>query len=198
MVQIQQTAPDFSAEAALPGGEIGTINLADYRGQYVILFFYPLDFTFVCPTEIHAFADQIDAFRQRNTVVLGVSVDSVHAHLAWLRMSRAEGGVAGTPYPLIADLDKQISRDYGVLLDKPAVALRAVCLIDREGIVRSMMVNDLSLGRSVDEVIRLLDALQFSEESGNVCPANWQRGDPLMEATLDGVRTHARQHTPDA
>ena len=198
MIQIQQPAPLFSAEAALPGGEIGTINLADYRGQYVILFFYPLDFTFVCPTEIHAFSDQIDAFRQRNCVVLGASVDSVHAHLTWLRMSRKEGGIAGTPYPLIADLDKQIARDYGVLLDKPAVALRAVCLIDREGIVRSMMVNDLSLGRSVDEVLRLLDALQFSEESGNVCPANWHRGDPLMEATLEGVRDYASQHAPDA
>ncbi len=198
MIQIQQLAPNFIAEAALPGGEIGTIDLADYRGQYVILFFYPLDFTFVCPTEIHAFADQIDEFRQRNTVVLGVSVDSVHAHLAWLRASREEGGIAGTPYPLISDLDKQIARDYGVLLDKPSVALRAVCLIDREGIVRSMMVNDLSLGRSVDEVIRLLDALQFSEESGNVCPANWKRGKPLMAATLDGVRDYARQNSADA
>ena len=198
MVQIQQTAPHFSAEAALPSGEIGTINLADYRGQYVVLFFYPLDFTFVCPTEIHAFADRIEEFRQRNSVVLGASVDSVHAHLAWLGMSRKEGGIAGTPYPLIADLDKQIARDYGVLLDKPAVALRAVFLIDREWIVRSMMVNDLSLGRSIDEVIRLLDALQYSEQSGNVCPANWQRGEPLMAATLEGVRDYARQYSPDA
>ncbi len=192
LIQIQQPAPTFSAEAALPGGEIGTINLADYRGQYVILFFYPLDFTFVCPTEIYAFADKIDEFRQRNAAVLGVSVDSVHAHLAWLNMPRNQGGIAGTPYPLISDLDKQIARDYGVLLEKPTIALRAVCLIDREGIVRSIMVNDLSLGRSIDEVIRLLDALQYSEQSGGVCPANWQRGEPVMEASLEGVRDYAR------
>jgi peroxiredoxin (alkyl hydroperoxide reductase subunit C) len=197
LIQIQQPAPNFSAEAAMPGGEIGTINLADYRGQYVVLFFYPLDFTFVCPTEIYAFSDKIEAFRERNTVVLGASVDSVHAHLAWLNMPREEGGIAGTPYPLISDLDKQIARDYGVLLDKPSVALRAVCLIDREGIVRSMMVNDLSLGRSIDEVIRLLDALQYSEQSGGVCPANWQRGEPVMEASLEGVRTYARQNHAD-
>ncbi|NTU84813.1 MAG: peroxiredoxin [Chloroflexales bacterium] len=194
MIQIQHIAPLFTAEAALPDGAIGEINLGDYRGQYVVLFFYPLDFTFVCPTEIYAFADRIDDFQQRNCAVLGVSVDSVYAHLAWLRVGRNEGGIAGTPYPLIADLDKQIARDYGVLLDKPAVALRALFLIDRSGIVRSAMVNDLTLGRNLDEVIRLLDALQSSEQSGNVCPANWRRGEPMLEASLEGVRAYAREH----
>lgn len=193
MVQIQKPAPDFTAEAVMADGSIKEISLADYRGKYVALFFYPLDFTFVCPTEIEAFADKIDEFRSRNCEVIGVSVDSVHSHLAWRRTPRAEGGIGEIPYPLVSDLDKSISRAYGVLLDKPAVALRGVFIIDREGIVRSMMVNDLPLGRNVDEVLRVLDALQFTEAHGEVCPANWQKGEPGMEATIEGVKEYNRR-----
>jgi alkyl hydroperoxide reductase subunit AhpC len=144
--QIQHPAPDFTAEAALPDGSIGEISLADYRSQYVVLFFYPLDFTFVCPTEIYAFADRIEEFEQRDCAVLGISVDSVHAHLAWRRMPRSEGGIGETSFPLISDLDKSIARAHGVLLDQPVVALRGVFIIDRREIVRSMQANDLPLG----------------------------------------------------
>lgn len=193
MVQIQKEAPDFTAEAVMADGTVKEITLSDYRGKYVVLFFYPLDFTFVCPTEIEAFADQIGEFRNRNCEVLGVSVDSVHSHLAWRRTPRAEGGIGEIPYPLVSDLDKSISRAYGVLLDKPSVALRGAFLIDKAGNVRSMMVNDLPLGRNVDEVLRVLDALQFTEAHGEVCPANWQKGDPGMEATIEGVKAFARR-----
>jgi peroxiredoxin 2/4 len=190
---IQKPAPTFTAEAVTPNDEIGQISLADYRGRYVVLFFYPLDFTFVCPTEIHAFADRIEAFQDREAVVLGVSVDSVHAHLAWRHVPRYEGGIGAIPFSLVSDLDKQIAQAYGVLLDQPSVALRAVFLIDRDGIVRSMQVNDLPIGRNVDEVLRLLDALQFHEQHGDVCPANWQRDEPGMAATLEGVKAYARR-----
>lgn len=194
MVQIQKQAPDFKADAVMPDGTIREgLSLSDYRGKYVVLFFYPLDFTFVCPTEILAFADRIEEFRRRNCEVLGCSVDSVHSHLAWRRTPREEGGIGAIPYPLISDLDKSISRAYGVLLDKPSVALRGAFLIDRQGVVRSIMVNDLPLGRNVDEVLRLLDALQFTEEHGEVCPANWERGEPGMKATLEGVKEYARR-----
>jgi peroxiredoxin 2/4 len=190
---IQKLAPAFTAEAATPNDEISQLSLTDYRGRYVVLFFYPLDFTFVCPTEIHAFADRIEAFHDRDAVVLGVSVDSVHAHLAWRRVPRNEGGIGPVPFPLIADLDKRIAQAYGVLLENPAVALRALFLIDRDGFVRSMQVNDLPIGRNVDEALRLLDALQFHEQHGEVCPANWQRGEPGMVATLEGVKAYARR-----
>lgn len=194
MVQIQKKAPDFVAQAVMPDGTIREeFSLSEYRGKYVVLFFYPLDFTFVCPTEILAFADRIGEFRRRNCEVIGVSVDSVHSHLAWRRMPREEGGIGDVPYPLVSDLDKSISRDYGVLLDKPSVALRGCFLIDREGIVRSIMVNDLPLGRNVDEVLRLLDALQYTEEHGEVCPANWERGQPGMKATVEGVKEYVRR-----
>jgi len=193
MVQVQQEAPSFSAEAVLPDHSIGELSLTSYRGKYVVLFFYPLDFTFVCPTELLAFADRIADFRSRDCEILGISVDSVYAHLAWRRTPRSEGGVGDLPYPLVSDLDKRIARAYGVLLDKPAVALRGVFLIDRAGIVRSVIVNDLSLGRNVDEVLRLLDALQFSEQHGQVCPSNWRQGEEGIDATVEGVKAYVRQ-----
>lgn len=194
MVQIQKPAPDFVAQAVMPDGTIREeFSLAEYRGKYVVLFFYPLDFTFVCPTEILAFADRVNEFRGRNCEVIGVSVDSVHSHLAWRRTPREEGGIGAVPYPLVSDLDKSISRAYGVLLDKPSVALRGAFLIDRQGIVRSIMVNDLPLGRNVDEVLRVLDALQYTEEHGEVCPANWERGQPGMKATIEGVKEFVRR-----
>lgn len=194
MAHIQKEAPGFTTEAVMPDGTIQEISLANYRGKYVVLFFYPLDWTFVCPTELLAFSDRIGEFRQRNCEVLGVSVDSVHSHLSWRRAPRAEGGVGDLAYPLVSDLDKGISRDYGVLLDKPSVALRGTFLIDRDGIVRAIYTTDLPLGRSIDEVLRLVDALQFVEEHGEVCPANWHAGEAGMAPTLEGVKQYARRN----
>ncbi len=191
MVPIQKAAPDFSAEAALPGGTVGEVKLRDYRGKYVLLFFYPLDFTFVCPTELIAFSDRIGEFRSRGAEVLGVSVDSVNAHLAWLNQPRNQGGIQGLSFPLISDQDKSIARSYGVLLDRPEVALRALFLIDREGVVRSMVVNDLPLGRSVDEALRLLEALKHVEAHGEVCPVDWRPGAKGMKATPEGLKEYA-------
>ncbi|CAN5549970.1 peroxiredoxin [soil metagenome] len=173
-VRVQKEAPGFTATAVV-GEEFKPVSLADYKGKYVVLFFYPLDFTFVCPTEIIAFSDRIKEFHDRNCEVLGVSVDSQFSHLAWIKMPRTEGGLGGLKYPLIADLTKKISEDYDVLLDG-GIALRGLFLIDKAGIVRHMVVNDLPLGRSVDEAIRMIDAYQFFEKHGEVCPANWKPG----------------------
>ena len=171
---VTKEAPDFTADAVV-NEEFKTIKLSDYRGKYVVLFFYPLDFTFVCPTEIIAFCDRIEEFRKRGAEVLGVSVDSKFSHLAWIRTPRAEGGLGGLKYPLVADLTKKISADYGVLLDD-GIALRGTFLIDKNGILRHALINDLPLGRNVDEAIRMIDALQFFEQHGEVCPANWKPG----------------------
>ena len=154
-----------------------------------MLFFYPLDFTFVCPTEIIAFSDRIEEFDQRDVQVLGVSVDSHFSHHAWRNTPRTEGGIGDVRYPLVADLNKSVSESYGVLL-KDGVALRGLYLIDREGIVRHQVVNDLPLGRSVDEALRIVDALQFFEENGEVCPANWQRGAASIKPDVSGSREY--------
>ncbi|MCP4192541.1 MAG: peroxiredoxin [Planctomycetaceae bacterium] len=174
-VLVQQPAPEFCAQSVMPDGSFKDVSLADYRGTYVVLFFYPLDFTFVCPTEIIAFSDRIKEFEQRDVQVLGVSVDSHFSHLAWRNTPRTEGGIGDIAYPLVADMSKEVSESYGVLLAE-GIALRGLYLIDREGIVRHQTVNDLPLGRNVDEALRLVDALQFHEENGEVCPANWQTG----------------------
>ena len=173
-VRVQKEAPAFAATAVV-NEEFKTLHLSDYRGKYVVLFFYPLDFTFVCPTEIIAFSDRIKEFHDRNCEVLGASVDSQFSHLAWIKMPRAEGGLGGLKYPLVSDMTKKISQDYGVLLEG-GIALRGLFLIDKTGVVRHMVVNDLPLGRSVDETLRTLDALQFFESHGEVCPADWKPG----------------------
>ena len=172
---VQQTAPDFTAQAVMPDGSFQELQLSEFRGKYVVLFFYPLDFTFVCPTEIIAFSDRLDEFEDRHVQLLGVSVDSQYSHLAWRNRPRRDGGIGNIRYPLVADLKKSISSSYGVLLPD-GVALRGLFLIDRDGVVRHQVVNDLPLGRNVDEALRITDALQFFEENGEVCPANWQRG----------------------
>lgn len=178
---VQQPAPEFRCQAVMPDGSFKQVSLADYRGKYVLLFFYPLDFTFVCPTEIIAFSDSIGQFKKRNVEVLGVSVDSHYSHLAWRNVPRNRGGIGKIEYPLLADLDKSIAKSYEVLL--PAgIALRGLYIIDRDGIVRHQLVNDLPLGRSVDEALRIVDALQFHESHGEVCPANWRAGQPTMKA----------------
>ena len=169
-------APDFT----LVDQDESPVTLTDLRGDSVILFFYPLDFTFVCPTEIIAFSDRIADFEKRNCQVIGCSVDSEFAHLAWIEQPRKEGGLGELKYPLVADLTKKISTDYGVLIDA-GVSLRGLFVIDKEGIIRAMTIHDLPLGRSVDEALRVLDALQHFEKHGEVCPANWTPG----AATID-------------
>jgi len=184
---VQTMAPDFLAKAVMPDGEVADVRLSDYHGKYVVLFFYPLDFSFVCPTEIVAFSARIDDFNQRNVQVMGISVDSQFAHLAWRKMPRSAGGVGDVSYPLIADLNKSISQSYGVLLPE-GVALRGLFLIDRDGIIRYQVINDLPLGRSVDETLRMVDALQFFEENGELCPANWHPGGRSIDPAEDKSR----------
>jgi alkyl hydroperoxide reductase subunit AhpC len=179
-VLVTQEAPDFTAQAVMPDGSFHEVSLSDYRGKYVVLFFYPLDFTFVCPTEIIAFSDRIKDFEKLGVQVLGASIDSHFTHLAWRNTPRADGGLGQIAYPLVADLDKTIGRAYDVLL--PAgIALRGLFLIDKNGVVRHQVVNDLPLGRSVDECLRLVKALQFVETHGEVCPANWQEGQATIK-----------------
>ena len=186
-VLVQQPAPAFKAQAVLPNGEFQEVSLEQYQGKYVVLFFYPLDFTFVCPTEIIAFSDRVAEFEAKGVQVLGVSVDSHFSHLAWRNTPRTEGGIGDIQYPLIADLNKNISESYGVLLPG-GISLRGLYLIDKEGIVRHQLVNDLPLGRSVDEALRMVDALQFFEANGEVCPANWKQGENTIKPTVGDSR----------
>ena len=193
MSLVTKEAPDFTATAAMPDGSFQEVKLSDYRGKYVVLFFYPLDFTFVCPSEIIAFDKKLAEFKERNTEVLGVSVDSHFTHWAWRNTKRDEGGIGEIQYPLVADITKNISREYGVLFDD-SIALRGLFLIDREGVVRHSVINDLPLGRNVDEALRVVHALQFTEEHGEVCPANWNEGDEAMKPTADGVASYLAKH----
>lgn len=178
-VFVTKPAPDFTAQAVV-NGEFKTVKLSDYRGKYVLLFFYPLDFTFVCPTEIIAFSDRVADFEKRNVQVIGCSIDSRYSHLAWINTPRAKGGLGQLRYPLAEDLTKKISTDYGVLLDA-GIALRGLFLIDKEGVVRHATINDLPLGRSVDEALRVIDALQHFEKHGEVCPADWKPGQAALD-----------------
>jgi peroxiredoxin (alkyl hydroperoxide reductase subunit C) len=187
-VLVTKPAPDFKAEAVVDG-QFTQVQLSDYKGKYVVLFFYPLDFTFVCPTELHAFQEKYAAFQALGVELIGVSVDSQFSHFAWVNTPKAKGGIEGVKYPLVADLTKQISKDYDVLLEDAGVALRGLFLIDKEGIVQHQVVNNLPLGRSVDEALRLVEALKFTEEYGEVCPANWQKGDKAMKPDQAGLET---------
>lgn len=190
---VAKPAPDFEAEAVMPDGSFKKIKLSDYKGQYVILFFYPLDFTFVCPTEIIAFSEQIEDFKSRNTEVLGVSVDSQFSHLAWRNTDRKTGGLGEIKYPLVADLNKNISRDYDVLADG-GIAFRGLFLIDKDGIVQHQLINNLPLGRNIDEAIRMVDSLQHHEEHGEVCPANWTKGDEAMKPGPKESQSYFSKH----
>ena len=183
---VTQQAPDFTAQAVMPNNTFADLTLSSARGKYVVLFFYPLDFTFVCPSEILAFDRKLAEFKKRNCEVIGVSVDSQYTHLAWKSTPLREGGLGDVQFPLVSDLKKDIARAYGVLLDE-AVALRGLFLIDKDGIVRHELVNDLPLGRSVDEALRLLDALQFFETYGDVCPADWHPGEEAIKPTHEGI-----------
>lgn len=191
---VQNEAPDFKATTVMGDGSIKEIKLSDYKGRYVVLFFYPLDFTFVCPTEIIAMSDRIEEFEVRNTQVIGVSVDSQFSHLAWRNTPRKRGGIGEITYPLVSDLDKSISRSYGVLVEKPGIALRGLFIIDKLGKLRHITVNDLPLGRNVDEVLRMLDAIQFNEKHGEVCPVNWHKGEEGMKPDQKGLENYAEAH----
>jgi peroxiredoxin (alkyl hydroperoxide reductase subunit C) len=186
-VLVTKPAPEFKAQAVLKDGSFAELSLSQYRGKYVLLFFYPLDFTFVCPTEIIAFSDRVQEFQSLGVEVIGVSVDSHYSHLAWRNTPRNQGGIGPVTYPLVADLNKQIARDYDVLLND-AVALRGLFLIDKAGVVRHQVVNDLPLGRSVDEALRIVKALQFFETNGEVCPADWKEGKRTIKPSVAGSK----------
>jgi peroxiredoxin (alkyl hydroperoxide reductase subunit C) len=178
----------------MPDNHIEEKTLTELRGgNYAVLFFYPLDFTFVCPSEIIAFDKKLEEFKKRDCEVVGVSVDSHYTHLAWKNTERNDGGIGQVKFPLVADLSKRISEQYGVLFGGE-VALRGLFLIDKEGVVRHAIINDLPLGRNIDEAIRMLDALQFTEKHGEVCPANWKEGEEGMVATPDGVSKYLTKH----
>jgi len=191
---VTKEAPDFTAQAVMPDNTIKEdFSLSALRGKHVVLFFYPLDFTFVCPTEIIAFNRKLDEFKKRGVEVVGVSVDSQFSHFAWKNTKPEDGGIGDIQFPLVADLSKNIARNYGILFGEE-VALRGLFLIDKEGIVRHCVINDLPLGRSVDETLRMVDALQFFEENGEVCPANWHKGEDGMAPNADGVASYLAKH----
>jgi len=196
-VLVTKEAPDFTAAAVLPDGSIKeNFKLSDLRGKYVVLFFYPLDFTFVCPTEIIAHDKRLDEFKKRKVEVVAVSIDSQFSHHAWRNTPVNKGGIGEVKFPMVADVNHEITRAYGV--EHPAsIALRASFLIDKDGNVRHQVVNDLPLGRNVDEMLRVVDALQFHEKHGEVCPAGWQKGDDGMKATADGVADYLSSHSEE-
>ncbi len=192
---VQQQAPSFKATAVMPDNSMNeNFSLEQYRGKYVVMFFYPLDFTFVCPSEILAFDHRVEEFKKRNCEVIGVSIDSHFTHLAWKNTPVDKGGIGKVKFPLVADLTKQIAKDYGVLVADGSVALRGTFLIDRQGIVRHAVINDLGLGRNIDDALRMVDALQFLEEHGEVCPANWKKGEKGMKATPEGVAAYLKEN----
>jgi peroxiredoxin (alkyl hydroperoxide reductase subunit C) len=190
---VAKPAPNFTAQAVMPDGSFKEIKLSDYKGKYVILFFYPLDFTFVCPTEIIAFSNSMGEFKKRNTEVLGVSIDSHFSHLAWRNTDRKNGGLGDIAYPLVADVNKKITYDYGVM-HEAGIAFRGLFLIDKEGVVQHQLINNLPLGRNIDEALRMVDALQFHENNGEVCPANWKNGEDGMKPDPSGSKTYFDKH----
>lgn len=175
-----QHAPDFKAKAVV-NGQFKDVQLSDYSGKYLVLFFYPLDFTFVCPTEIIAYSDRANEFRQIGAELVAISIDSHFSHLAWINTPRKQGGLGGINIPLVADVNKKIAAAYGVLLEEAGIALRGLFIIDPKGIIRQITINDFPVGRSVDETLRLIKAFQFVEKHGEVCPAGWQPDSPTIK-----------------
>lgn len=192
MTLVGQKAPEFKAKAVLKDRFLEDFSLSDFLGKYVVFFFYPLDFTFVCPTELHAFQDKLKEFDKRGAQIVGCSIDSPFSHAAWLATPKTKGGIQGISYPIVSDIHKSIARSFDVLNESEGIAYRGLFLIDRDGVVRHALVNDLPLGRSVDEAIRLLDALIFHEKHGEVCPANWQNGAKAMKPTEQGLAEYFR------
>lgn len=191
MALVGKKIPDVSVTAILKGEAIEkNFSLSSLKGRYVVLFFYPLDFTFVCPTELHAFQEKLQEFEKRGCTLIGCSIDSAYSHLAWLRTPRKEGGIQGVTYTLLADTTKDVSRSFGVLKEDEGIAYRGLFLIDKTGVIRHELVNDLPLGRSVDEALRTLDALIFFEQHGEVCPANWHSGEKGMKPNDEGLKSY--------
>lgn len=194
-VLVGRPAPDFKAAAVLADGSITEdFKLSDFKGQYVVVFFYPLDFTFVCPSEIIAHDKRIPAFAERGVQVIGVSIDSQFTHHAWRNTPVNKGGIGPVKFPLVADLSHSICQSFGIEHPSEGVAMRASFLIDKDGVVQHQVVNNLPLGREVDEILRLVDALQFTEQHGEVCPAGWQKGKPGMKPTSEGVADYLADH----
>ena len=197
-VLVGKKAPDFTASAVMPNNEINDkFNLHHYlKGKICVLFFYPLDFTFVCPSEIIAFDNRLQEFKDRGVEVIGVSVDSKFSHIAWKNTDVNKGGIGQVQFPIVSDLKKTIARDYDVLLNEE-VALRGTFLIDQEGVVRHQVVNDLPLGRNIDEALRMVDSLKFFQEHGEVCPAGWNKGKKGMKADAEGVADYLAGNAKD-
>lgn len=197
-VLVTKKAPDFTAAAVMPNNEINDkFNLHNYlKGKICILFFYPLDFTFVCPSEIIAFDNRLQEFKDRGVEVIGVSVDSKFSHIAWKNTDVNKGGIGQVQFPIVSDLKKTIARDYDVLLNEE-VALRGTFLIDQDGVVRHQVVNDLPLGRNIDEALRMVDSLKFFQEHGEVCPAGWNKGKKGMKADAKGVADYLAGNAKD-
>jgi len=195
---VTKKAPDFTATTVLGNNQIvDNFNLYENLGEKgAVLFFYPLDFTFVCPSEIIAFDHRLEEFTARGINVIGVSVDSQFSHFAWKNTPVKEGGIGQVRYPLVADLNKQIARDYDVLLDA-GIALRGSFLIDKDGTVRHAVINDLPLGRNIDEMLRMIDAMLFTNEHGEVCPAGWHKGEAGMKASTEGVAEYLAAHAEE-
>lgn len=194
-VLVGKQAPQFTAAAVMPDGTInGEFSLSDYEDKYVVLFFYPLDFTFVCPTELIAFSKRNKEFADRGVQVIGCSIDSQFTHAAWRNTPVEDGGIGAVTYPLVADVKHQICQAYDVEFEAGGVAFRGSFLIDKKGTVRHQVVNDLPLGRNVDEMLRMIDALQFTEQYGEVCPAGWQKGDTGMKPNAEGVSSYLSDH----
>jgi tryparedoxin peroxidase (2-Cys peroxiredoxin) len=190
--RVQQPAPGFSCKALMPDGSFGTVTLSQYTqaGKWVVLFFYPLDFTFVCPTEIIQYSDRVAEFNQLNCEVIAASVDSEYSHLAWTQQDRRRGGLGRMNIPILADVTKSVSTSYGVLIPEEGIALRGIFIIDPRGVLRQITINDLPVGRNVDETLRLLQAFQFVEKHGEVCPAGWKPGQATMKADPQGSQTY--------
>ncbi len=192
-VLVNTEAPNFTAQAVMHNGTIEPLSLEQFRGEYVVLFFWPLDFTFVCPTEIIAHNKRVEAFKERNVQLIGCSIDSQFTHAAWRNTAIDKGGIGEVGFPMVADVKHEIANSYGILHDA-GVALRASFLIDKNGVVQHQVVNNLPLGRNVDEMLRMVDALQFTEEHGEVCPAGWNKGDDGMTPNADGVSDYLASH----
>ena len=189
---VGKKAPYFQEKAVADRRVIENFSLDLFSGKYVILFFYPLNFTFVCPTELHAFQEKLNQFKERQAEIIGCSVDSHFSHLKWLSTPKEEGGIEGVTYPIISDIKKRVSRSYAILNELEGISFRALFLIDPRGVVRHQLINDFPLGRSVEEALRMLDALIFHEKHGDVCPANWKEGEKSMKPTQEGLVNYFR------
>lgn len=192
-ILVNKEAPNFTAQAVMPNGVMESLSLDQFRGHYVVLFFWPLDFTFVCPTEIIAHNKRVAAFEERDVQLIGCSIDSQFTHAAWRNTPVDKGGIGEVDFPMVADVKREIASSFGILHDA-GIALRASFLIDKDGIVQHQVANNLPLGRNVDEMLRIVDALQFTEEHGEVCPAGWNKGDTGMDPNTKGVASYLAAH----